>query len=283
MAEHRPTHDPFAPPRSGVGRDDAPHPRGMRAGGAWIERGFRMASASPGPWIAITFVYLVLQVAFTAVPLVGSLASSLLGPVLQAGILLGCAGQQRTGAMSFRALFAGFEHPLLGRLVALGAVSLGMWLLVFIAIFMLIAVLFGAALLGVDGAAADALANGDPEALADLFAVFAGSAAGLLVVTTVAGALTFLATAAMWLATARVVFAGASITDALADSLTACLRAWPALLLYVPCMLGLLLLACLPLFLGLFAFIPLYFASQYAAHQDMFDGHLAPIPPPRGP
>jgi uncharacterized membrane protein len=86
----------------------------------------------------------------------------------------------------------------------------------------------------------------------------------------------------MWLATARIVLGGATITEALADSLTACLRAWPALLLYVPCMLGLLLLACLPLFLGLLAFIPLYFASLYAAHEDMFDSRPAPHPMPRG-
>jgi hypothetical protein len=245
-----------------------------------------MFSASPVPWLWIAAVYLLLQVIFTAVPFVSSLASlvvsSLLGPVLQAGVLLGCANQQRTGAMAFKALLSGFSHPLLGRLVALGAVSLGIWLLVFIAIFMLIALLFGAALLGVDGAAADALANGDPQALADLFAVFAGSVVGLLLVTTVAGALTFVATAAMWLATARIVLGGATITEALADSLTACLRAWPALLLYVPCMLGLLLLACLPLFLGLLAFIPLYFASLYAAHEDMFDSRPAPHPMPRG-
>ncbi len=248
-----------------------------------MERGFRMFSASPVPWLWIAVVYLLLQVIFTAVPVVGSLASSIVGPVLQAGILLGCANQRRTGSMAFTALFSGFSHPLLGRLVALGAASLGIWLLVFIAIFMLIAVLFGAALLGVDGAAADALANGDPEALADLFGVFASSVVGLLVVTTVAGALLFIATAAMWLATARIVLAGATITEALADSLTACLRAWPALLLYVPCMLGLLLLACLPLFLGLLAFIPLYFASLYAAHEDMFDSRPATHTMSRGP
>ncbi len=278
MSEYRPAHDPFTPPASRLRGDAPPHARNAAAAGAWIDRGFRLYTASPGPWVGIALAYLALQVVLTSLPLVGSLVSSLLGPVLQAGILLGCAAQAKTGRMRFAALFCAFSHPLLGRLVALGAASLGIYLLAFMSIFLLFALLFGATLLSADGGAADAIASGDPEALASLFGVLAGSGLSLMVVGLLGSVVLFIATAALWLAPARIVLAGATITDALTDSLVACLRAWPAMLLYVPCMLGLLFIACLPLFLGLLVFVPLFFASQYAAHEDMFaDSSSKPV------
>lgn len=288
MAEYQRPHDPFTPPGSQVGTEGPPYRRGWSAGGQWIDASFRQFRAAPGAWIGITVVYIIIQLVLASLPVLGSLLNTLLNPVLLAGLVLGCATQARTGQMSFAAMFSGFNHPLVGRLIALGAVSIAAYLAAFLVLFVLGASLFGAAMLTADGGAADAIANGDPEAVGALVRALASSWFSLFTLIAVGVTIFFLVGAAFWLAPARIVLAGASITDALADSLSACLRSWRALTLFGLGMFGLAILACVPLMLGFLVFIPMVFASQYVVHEGTFgrpaigahDGVPPPPPPP---
>ena len=57
---------------------------------AWWQEGWRLFTLSPWVWIAITLSFLVILILLHLVPLIGSFASTILTPVLVAGMMAGC-------------------------------------------------------------------------------------------------------------------------------------------------------------------------------------------------
>ena len=75
------------------------------AGAAWWGESWRIFCAAPLPWIGILVVFIVLSIGLAMIPLVGSLASTVLTPVFAGGVMLGCQALAEGRTLSIGHLF----------------------------------------------------------------------------------------------------------------------------------------------------------------------------------
>ena len=147
-------------PRASIpGRSATPPPQRAGAvasgnGTAWWREGWRLFTASPGIWIAITVLYVIIMVMLSFVPVLGSLATTLLAPVFAGGVLSGCRAQDRGGELRIEHLFGGFSDRL-GPLMIVGL----LYLIGTLAIVVVVGILLFAAV-GMTGIGT--LLTGDP-------------------------------------------------------------------------------------------------------------------------
>lgn len=218
---------------------------------AWISEGWRLFSASKGAWIGILIVYIVLLLVSSFIPF----ASNVLNPILLGGIMLGCRALDQGEEMGVGHLFAGFSKNV-GSLVLLGVL-----MLVFILVAAVIAGVFT-----IGGAAGVALlGKGDPSTI-----LGAGMAAFLLFFL-VFLALVLPISMATWFAPALIVLHDVPVIQAMLLSFKGALRNIIPFLLYGIAMLVLMLIAMIPLGLGLLVLGPVMFASIYVAYKDIFE------------
>src|SRR4030095_6737082 len=69
-------------------------------------------AAAPWIWIGLAIAFIVILVLATAVPIIGGIASTVLSPVLAAGLRAACQAQDRRGQPTFNHLFSGFGERL---------------------------------------------------------------------------------------------------------------------------------------------------------------------------
>jgi uncharacterized membrane protein len=229
-------------------------------GTAWWREGWRLFTASPGIWIAIAVLYVIIMVMLSFIPVLGSLATTLLAPVFAGGVLAGCRAQDRGGELRIEHLFGGFSDRL-GPLMIVGL----LYLIGTLAIVGVMGTLLFAAV-GVTGIAT--LLTGDPlqagvAALAALgigalFAVLLGLLLGIPLMM------------AFWFAPALVALRNDEPFAAAKASFGACLRnIWP---MTVYSLLGLVfaIVASIPFGLGWLVLAPVFAASVYASYKDVF-------------
>jgi hypothetical protein len=85
-------------------------PRAVDAGrgAAWWSEGWRLFTPVVGPWILIVVIGFVLNLILAFIPVLGSIASHLLLPILVGGLMLGCRAIDRGEPLTISHLFAGF-------------------------------------------------------------------------------------------------------------------------------------------------------------------------------
>lgn len=79
------------------------------AGRAWALEGFRLLGRSPIPLLAITFMYLIMLMATTLIPLLGPFAPMLLTPVMSVGVMHAVRAADRGETPTPQMLFGGFR------------------------------------------------------------------------------------------------------------------------------------------------------------------------------
>jgi uncharacterized membrane protein len=185
----------------------------------------------------------------------GSLAQNLLFPVLIGGIMLGCEAMRRGEPLKVEHLFAGFSVPNVGQLVLVGAIYLA-------GVFVLALVVMVPVLLMGGFALFQALASGNQPDLQMVLPILLG----MLVFM----ALLLPLLMAMWFAPPLVVFQKMPALDAMKLSFTACLKNFVPYLVYG--LVGFLIAfaASIPLFLGWFVAMPIFFGSTYASYREIF-------------
>jgi uncharacterized membrane protein len=220
-------------------------------GWLWIKGGYDLFRQNPVIWIALFFIYLLLCMALSVVPVIGPIAVNLLAPVFMAGFMLGCQALEKGEELEINHLFAGFKQNT-AQLISVG----GLYLAGMIVIAGVIFVTAGGAM----------LAMGEPEN-----AIQAGAdAQKLLLPLLILLALMLPLVMAYWFAPTLVVFHGYGAVDAMKLSFYACLRNIMSFTVYsLICML-LLILAAIPLGLGLVVMIPTMTASLYVSYKDIF-------------
>ncbi|MCF8003139.1 MAG: hypothetical protein K9L32_02855 [Chromatiaceae bacterium] len=126
----------------------------------WITQAWQQFKAQPRLWLAaVALVYLV-TFALSLVPVLGSLATMILGPVFAGGLMLGAQSQERGGTLRVMAGFDGFStHG--GQLALVGLLYLVGLFVVFI-VAGLIAMATGVVTAG----SMDALSSSDPDIVA---------------------------------------------------------------------------------------------------------------------
>ena len=229
-------------------------------GSAWWTEGWRLFVAAPGPWIAITLIFIVLLVMIAFIPIIGGVATTLLAPVFTGGVLIGCRSLDRGGGLTVGHLFASFTDRL-GPLIIVGVV----YLVGSFAIFAIVAAIM-VATVGIGGISA--LVSGDPfEASLALLTGVGLSALLALLVGLLLGIPLLMA---YWYAPALVVFRNDEPLAAMKTSFTACLV--NMLPMFVYSLLGLVfaIVASIPLGLGWLVLGPVFVASVYASYKDIF-------------
>jgi len=258
--------DPLVPRSDSFGSGSAPPPRSAPAtvaagnGLTWWTEGWRLFAASPWLWIAIVIVFVAIMVALAWVPLLGSLASTVLSPVLVAGIMAGCQAQDRGGQLTFEHLFSGFSDRLMP-LVVVG--------LLYLAGTVAIALIFGALLIAVVGVSGlSALMSSDP--LQGGWAMLATLGLGALIALLVATLAALPLMMACWFAPALVMLRHDEPVAAMKTSFFACLANVMPMLVYGLIGIVLCIVASIPFLLGWIVLGPVFAASVYTSYKDIF-------------
>lgn len=258
------------PPRpdSGFGTSYTPSPAAIQAaapraagnGVNWWSEGWRYFAAAPWIWIGLAIAYIVILMLVSIVPLIGSLASTVLSPVLSAGLMAACNAQNRAGQPTFNHLFSGFGERLTP-LIVVGLLYLaGMAVIVAITFAILVATV------GMSGLGA--LWTGDPMQVGFgmLAALGAGAFFALLIGTLFALPLMM----ACWFAPPLVMLRNEEPVSAMKASFAACLvNIWP-LTIYGLIGIVLMIVATIPFGLGWFVLLPMIATSIYASYKDIF-------------
>lgn len=225
-------------------------------GWRWIVSGFELFRQSPVIWIALFFIYVLIAMVLSIVPLFGPIMLNLLAPVFMAGFMLGCQAIENGEELEINHLFAGFKQHT-SRLITVGGIYLA-------GIIVIVGIVFiatgSAALLGAT------TGSSDPASIAE--------SGKLLLALLIALAAIVPLVMAYWFAPALVVFHDIKPVAAMKLSFNACLHNIGPFIVYGLISMVLMLLAMIPLGLGLLIMIPTITASLYTSYKDIFN------PPP---
>lgn len=189
-----------------------PSARRASSGWGWIKQAWTGFKQQPRGWLgAVALIYLI-SFALSMVPVIGSLATMVLGPVFAGGLMLGAQAQQRGERLRIGAAFDGFSKQgtqlaLVGVLYLLGLI------LVFVAAG-LVAMTAGALTAG----SLEAMSSSDPEVVAA--AVGPGVALFLLIVLLLMVPLLM----AYWFAPPLVALDGLNAVEAMRTSFRGCVK-----------------------------------------------------------
>lgn len=281
--------DPYSTPSSDlhVRPADSAAPTRVAAGHGWrwLTCGVEHLRRAPVPWIGAVAILFTVTLILVMIPLIGSLASALISPILLGGLMLAAHGQRSGKHMRPASIFDAFaEYG--GRLATVGALYLVGTVVVTILLGILMATVAGG-MMGLDPAQ---LEQQDPAAVMQLM----GPAMLLLFLAVLA--LTLPLVMAYWFAPALVVLNGMTAVEAMKASLRGCLKNIPAFLVYglgwmlvgfialLPMLLlmtvfppspgnGDSMLVYLPvLFATMLVVSPIMIASMYCGYRDIFRG-----------
>lgn len=222
-------------------------------GWKWIADGFGLFKENPVIWIALFFIYVLVAMVLSILPLFGPIMLNLLAPVFMAGFMLGCRAIENGEELEINHLFAGFKvHT--SRLITVGGIYLA-------GIITIVGIVF--------------VATGSAELLSTRIEhPTPAESSQILLALLIALAAIIPLVMAYWFAPALVVFHDIRPVDAMKLSFQACLRNVVPFLVYGVASMVLMLLAMLPLGLGLLVMIPTLTASLYTSYKDIFN------PPP---
>jgi uncharacterized membrane protein len=253
--------NPYAAPKAAVADPTAQGRGTFIAGGrgvaagrgtSWIGEAWGLFRRSPGLWIGITVVAMVIFLVAGFIPLLGPIATTVFGPVFAGGIMLGCRALEEGGELEFSHLFAGFRDKF-GTLVAIGA----LYLAGTVAVMVIVGIIFGAGIFAMVGMGGE---QADPAALIATMGI------GILVML----ALMLPLVMAIWFAAPLAVLSDQNAIDAIKGSFTGCLKNVVSFLVYGVVMLVLSIVASIPVFLGWLVLGPVLAASVYTAYRDIY-------------
>lgn len=227
----------------------APASRGVE----WLKQGWQLFEASPGPWLAMTVVYIVLYVFLQFLPGIASHAINLFAPALGGGMIFGASELRRGRPLKVSHLFQAFlDHSRTGPMLLLGLFN--------VAAGTIIGAIGEASVLGTIHGGITSLST------TDLPTIGTGMIVGILACL----ALAVLWAMALWFAVPLVMLDYATPTAAVRLSFDASSRNMWSLTVYGLCLAVLGVIAVIPLGLGLLVFIPLCTTSVYASVDEIF-------------
>lgn len=222
-------------------------------GWKWIVEGWNLFKRQPGIWIALTVVFIVISIVLAFIPVLGSLASMMLGPVFAGGLMIGCRAQDEGGELKIEHLFAGFRERF-GTLATIGA----LYLAATVVIVLFAGLVTGVKLFSLLGGGAS-----DPGAII-------AAAMTLVLAVLIMLALMLPVFMAMWFAPALVVFHQQGAVEALKASFAGCLKNVVPFLVYGVILLVASIAASIPFGLGWLVLGPVIAASIYTAYRDIY-------------
>jgi uncharacterized membrane protein len=224
-------------------------------GWQWIKQGYALFMKAPLLWIVVVLICFIAAAGLSAVPVVGEPLTSLLLPVVLAGLMAGCRALEHGEELELAHLFSGFQQRT-AQLVTLGGIALVGQFLIF-GVMMMVG---GATLVGI-------LMSGqpveDPEIIKQAI-----SGAGIAVLLGITLFSVLLMT--MQFAPMLVYFNNATPLEAMKLSLRAFIDNIGPMLVYGVTFMLLAILASIPMMLGWLVLMPVMFTSLYACYRDIF-------------
>lgn len=222
----------------------------------WMSEGFRLFRLNPLIWLIILIIFLALITLFSLIPVVGSIASMILQPVLVGGMQQGCKALDDGEDLRIEHLFDGFHQhtrdlALVGLYAALGYLLIG--------ILMILAVGGGALSLSF----LDRI--GDRPELA-----LGGAFMGVVIAALFGMVLAVPIMMATWFAPALVMLHSLPAWSAMKLSFTGCLKNMLPFVIYGFIVLLLGVAAMIPAGLGMLILGPTLVGSVYAGYKDIF-------------
>lgn len=218
----------------------------------WLTSAWELFKKDPGVWIGIMLIYLIIMAILAFIPLLGSVATSVLTPVFMAGLILGSRALDRGEKLAVNHLFAGFSDkagPLL---------LVGLFYLVGVVVVTLIAAIISGGLAVILWIISGGSSNEQMFLLALVFFV-------MIVLL-----LMFPLIMALWFAPALVMMHDIPPLEAMKASFMVMLRNILPFLLYSLILFVLAIVASIPLFLGWFVLGPVMLITMYTAYRDLF-------------
>jgi uncharacterized membrane protein len=222
-------------------------------GWKWIVDGWALFMRAPGMWIGIALLWMVLLLAVGFIPVVGTLATPIVGIAFAAGLVLGCRALDQGGELKVEHLFAGFRERF-GTLASVGLIYLAAAILI---------TLVTALAVGFKLYALLSAGPADAEAIIELLLL-----AALTVLIWVA--LMLPVVMAAWFAPCLVVFRHMGAMQAMRASFAGCLKNFVPFLLYGLVLLVPAILATIPFALGWLVLAPLVITSLYTSYKDIY-------------
>lgn len=228
----------------------------------WIVQGFELFKRNPGIWVAITVIWILLNMA-ASITGAGALAAPLFAPVLLGGMLIGCARLVRDQELEINHLFAGFKQPFLPLLGVGVGLLIAQWAVALIAGML-------ALMLGAGTFLSGATLSGSASETAIAASVLAGLGISILVVVMVALLLYGVVLMAFTFAPALAVLGNVAPIAAIQSSFKAAWANWRPLTIASLIALPLCIIAAIPLMLGYLVLIPVLIGASYAAYRDIY-------------
>jgi uncharacterized membrane protein len=229
-------------------------------GATWWSEGWRIFKGQPWLWVGMTCVFVLLMLLLMVIPVLGHIASTLLYPVLGAGLIVGARDVDHGQRLTFHHLFSCFDKRLVP-LVLVGVIYIAAWFVVWLIAAGICVMIFGfatlSALLAADasGASIDALLTLGMAALV-----------AMLIVLVLGTPLMM----AYWFAPPLIALRGDGPIQALKASFQASLRNMPPMLVYGLMLIVFAILATIPVGLGWLVLAPVLVGSMYASYRDIF-------------
>jgi len=212
-------------------------------GWLWIKDCTELYLGEPRRWTGMMLLLGLLMIALSMIPVLGSLLSTMVGPVFAGGLMLGAQAQQQGRALQVAAIFEGFGRPR-NQLLSLGAFHLLFGLAIGLILLVCILLTFKGQVVGKD-AAVLIIEHFPAIALIGLLAVL----------------LTVPMTMAFWFAPCLVALGNNSAWESLQTGFRAMLKNWSAFLVYSLILLAVIL--GLSFLYGLLAgFLGLFFQAK---------------------
>lgn len=230
---------------------------------SWVGGGWKIFRASPGAWMLIGLVDLLISSAIQFVPFIGMFLTFLAAPLFTAGVMYAAREVEAGREIRLDYLFQGFREPgRLGPLIGLGGIYIGSLLA--------IVVLCALALVMSGATASLALDAIRPRGLPSQQALY------ILLVVLVAIALFIPVLMALYYATPLVMFDRMPVWSALGSSFKACLRNFLPLLVF-GLVLFILLLVLALIFVAVIGLFVAFFITSGASTGETTAGVVVAV------
>ncbi|MGQ9659163.1 MAG: BPSS1780 family membrane protein [Thermochromatium sp.] len=231
-------------------------------GWGWIQDAWGLFKQAPWAWIGALLLFYLIVIVVSLVPLIGGLATTVLSPMLTAGLMLGAQAQDRGEGFGVGQLFAGFSvRP--GPLALVGVVYLGLALLIGLVIGLLFIVMVGGS-----GMMVPEMAPGATMTPEQLEAMTAGTQFMLPVL--IALLLGIPLAMAMFFAPVLVALDAVPVMQAFKLSFIGCLKNSLPFLVFGLSAFALLFVGAIPFLLGWLVLLPVLTIAVYTAYRDIF-------------
>jgi hypothetical protein len=222
------------------------------AGYDWVRDGFRLFFKLPAHFYIAMISHLILNIVVNFVPLVGPILGYIAAPLFSAGYFAAGDALKRTQTPDISVMFLGFNKKPT-QLLMVG----------FVAFCGFAVSLVAGGLIAGAGLMMTLFRGGTPD-FGELFGVqvLLGALVGLMLIIPVS--------MATWLAPGLVILNDLEPLEAMKQSFNACLKNFVPYLIYGLVSTGVVILAVIPLGLGLFVAIPAFVASFYPQYASIF-------------